>query len=219
MQTYTPCDLAKADYAFDDLNLAKVRGEGRKELAVTSLRVGRGPVRVVLHGYLATAGINRSEHEQYGEKWSVGLQLDAKDDADALVAVVDRFGEYLDGVDPGRGYALKDPFKDEVLYLKAKTNGQQTAFTFASNFKLHPKKPNPDVTRYMPLEVVAELGVYVNVREDTAGIFFTVRQVTFRQHEEDAVEAGDVESQTERKVGPPAAAPVPVARTRSRRGT
>jgi hypothetical protein len=210
MQTYTPAELLKTNFSFTDPNIDKVVADGKKDLAVASLKIGRRPARVLLQGYLTTSGINKSE--MFGDQWSFGIQLNSKEDVDAIHQLLDRLADALPTWDADTEYTVKDVFKDEVLYLKAKTNQQQTAFNFTSNYKLHPKKPNPDITRFMPVEVSAEVGAYIILSKNTAGLFFTVGQVTFRQHEEDAVDAADVESQPDRPQAtpaPPPAAAVP----------
>ena len=199
MQTSTPTNLLKARYEFADPNLAKIRTDGKKPLATSPIKIGRLPVRILLQGYLTTAGINKSEHDTWGDKWSFGMQLNHQEDADALKQILEELSKCLSEWEPDTDFELKDVFKDEVLYLKAKTNPSQTGFIFTSNYKLHPKKPNVDIQRYMPLDVEAEMGAYINVKNDTAGIYFTIRHITFRQHEEDAIDVGDVEGQSERK--------------------
>lgn len=199
MQTYTPTNLLKTRFEFADPNLEKIRADGKKSLATSAVKIGRLPVRILLQGFLTTAGINKSEHDTWGDKWSFGMQLNHQEDADAIKELLERVSERLSEWEPDTDFELKDVFKDEVLYLKAKTNNSQTGFLFTSNYKLHPKKPNADIQRYMPIDVEAEMGIYINVKNDTAGIYFTIRHITFRQHEEDAIDVGDVDSQPERK--------------------
>lgn len=210
--SHTPADLIHAGFSFTDPNLDKVRADGRKDLAISTIKLGRTPARVYLRGFLTTDGINKSEHELYGDKYSFGMQLDSEEDVRALNELVNALRRQLaywetDG--NAQAYAVKDLFRNEVLYLKAKTNTAQSAFTFESNYKLHPKKPNADITRWMPIDVEADLGAWINVVQQTAGVYFTLRKITFREHEEDAVDVGDVEPVVERKSATPAPAAVP----------
>lgn len=215
--SYTPYDLLNTGFSFTNPNLDKVRADGRKPLAVSTVKIGRGPARVYLRGFLTTDGINKSEHEEYGDKWSFGMQLDSEEDARALNELVDGFCKQLSQWDPEVDYTVKDVLRNEVLYLKAKTNPAQSAFTFESNYKLHPKKPNPDITRWMPIDVEADVGAWINVVQQTAGLYFTLRKITFREHEEDAVDVGDVEQPAERKSATPV--PVPAGTLHRARGT
>lgn len=207
MQAYLPSDPAfKDQFTFTKPDLAKIKADGKKDLAISTIKLGNRPAQLLLRGVLTTQGINKMESE-WGDKYSFGLQFTEQEDADGIGAMLAKFEDHL-GEIAEEEYELKDVFKDDdVVYLKVKTDKNQNAFTFASNYKLHPKKINPDIVRYMPIEVVAEPGAYINVKNQTAGLFFTVRQITFREHEEDAVELSDVLSQPDRKASLPTPAP------------
>jgi hypothetical protein len=177
---FRPKELLDADAEFARVDLQKVRENEHKSVAVSYLHVGRYAARVLLKGELTTDGITFSSHEEYGDKYSFGLRLEDPEDADALVKLLDR--DVPDENEDQTEWEVRNPFRDsdtDVLYLKCKTNVKQDGFAFTSNLKLNPKKPCPEVYRYMPVQVEVLVGAYFNVRENVRGICFTVRHIEF----------------------------------------
>lgn len=196
MQSYAPSELIKhPDLVFHPVDIQKVRNDlnegGQREIVARQLKLGRYPARMFLKGTLTTDGITFME-SQWGDKFSFGMQFDMQEDADALYELAGEQGplaQFLASADPDTQYEIKDVLKDEVLYIKCKTNGEHSKFLFNSNYKLHPKRKNLDIVRWMPVECQVDVGAYVNVVNNTAGLYFTLRDLTFRQHEEvDAME-------------------------------
>lgn len=181
-----PRELTTTDerVAFSQQDLARVRELAKKELVVSQLHVGRYVTPVLLKGELTTEGIVLSEHEEYGQKYSFGIRLEEPADVEALQWLVgDPIDEAIAEDDEGIEWDTAPVIKNEgdVMYLKCKTNQNQTAFTFTSNYKLHPKKPNPEIYRFMPIEVEVMIGAYYNVKEDKRGLYFTVRDIQFKK--------------------------------------
>lgn len=169
--------------AFSPQNLARIRDEGKKRLAISQLYVGRYTPTLLLRGELTTDGITFHQHEEYGDKYSFGIRLEDPQDAEALNHLVERLDEAVTEDHEGVEWDTKLPFRAEgdVLYLKCKTNPAQTAFAFQSNLKLHPKKPNPEIYQYMPVEVEVLVGAYFGLEDNTRGIYFTVRRIDFKK--------------------------------------
>lgn len=190
MQAYVPSEIAnRPELAFAPINLEAVREKG-KDLAVSQLKLGRYPARLFLRGSLTTDGINHLESE-WGDNYSFGFQFDEAEDATALANLQENLVSFLAETQHDAEYEIKPILKDEVLYLKCKTDSKQSKFVFTSNFKLHPKKPNTDVVRFMPIECQVDVGAWINIKNDTAGLYFTLKDVTFRRPDADTQDVDD----------------------------
>jgi hypothetical protein len=177
---YRPKEILDLDHEFSRVDLARVRENEHKSVAVSYLHAGRYAARVLLKGELTTDGIVFSTHEEYGDKYSFGLRLEDPEDADALLKLLDC--DVPDEEEEGTVWETRNPFREsdtDVLYLKCKTNAKQDGFAFTSNVKLNPKRPCPEVYRYMPVQVEVLVAAYFNVRENVRGICFTVRHIEF----------------------------------------
>ena len=169
---------------FAPQDLTKIRNDPRKTVAVSQLHVGRYATPILLKGELTTEGITFTDHEEYGPKYSFGIRLEDPQDVEGIQALLE--ADRLDSAchsDEQDTWETLPVFKGEgdVLYLKVKPNGTGQGFTFTSNLKLGPKKPNTEIFRFMPIEVEVMVGTYFNVRENTRGIYFTVRHIEFKK--------------------------------------
>lgn len=192
--TMLPRELLTTDerVGFSQQDLARVRENPKKTVAVCQLHVGRYVNPLLLKGELTTEGIVLSEHEEYGQKYSFGIRLEEPQDVEALQMLLDEKLDDAIAVDEeGIEWDTNPVIKNEgdVLYLKCKTNPNQTGFTFTSNLKLHPKKPNSEIFRYMPIEVEVMVGAYFNLQSNTRGLYFTVRDIQFKKPGVDTHEA------------------------------
>lgn len=180
--TLLPRDLGEADAGFAVQDLGKIRDNPKKEVAVSQLHSGAYAAVVTLKGELTTDGIAFSQHEKFGDKYSLGIRLESEEDRAAILGLVDMLDEAI-GDDDDVEWETASPYRDDsdVLYLKCKTNRDQSAFAFTSNLKLNPKKGNTEIFRYMPLEVQVMIGAYFNVTQNTRGIYFTIRHIEFKK--------------------------------------
>lgn len=202
--TILPRELVNADnVGFSAQDLAKLRKNPSKTVAVSQLHVGRYVASLLLKGELTTEGIVFTQHEEYGDKYSFGIRLEEEADVQALNDLVQYLDDAIGADEEDVEWTDVLPIKDEngVLYLKCKTNSGQTAFAFTSNLKLHPKKPNSEIFRYMPVEVEVLVGAYFNVRENNRGIYFTIRHVEFKKP---TTETREMATQTESAPSSPA---------------
>lgn len=184
---------SRSDVSFQKVDLTNVRdaynsyledsggnetGKKPRTLSVSPLKIGKFPVQMLLRGTLTTNGITQSSHEEYGDKSSFGLELESED-AEGLLWLCEQISGAVQGDAEDVTWHVRNPFRNDVLYLKVKSNAKNTEYTFKSNLKLSPKKPHPDVVRYMNVEVVTEVGAYFSVDDNMCGLFFTPKQVDF----------------------------------------
>lgn len=187
MQALRPADFVHhEELTFNPVNMEKLREKGR-DLAISNLKIRRYPVQALLKGTMTTEGINHQTHDLYGDRHTFGLQLEEQEDADALRTLSDSIASkvikpYISQDD--EDYTIAEVLKDEVLYLKCKTNKDGTKFLFTSNYKLRPGKPNPEVKRYMHVECIAEVAAYINPEELKAGLFFTIKELRLSSDED-----------------------------------
>lgn len=213
---------SRNDVSFQKVDLTNVRdaynsyledsgnetGKKPRTLSVSPLKIGKFPVQMLLRGTLTTNGITQSSHEEYGDKSSFGLELESED-AEGLLWLCEQISGAVQGDAEDVTWHVRNPFRNDVLYLKVKTNAKNTEYTFKSNLKLSPKKPHPDVVRYMNVEVVTEVGAYFSVDDNMCGLFFTPKQVDFYKPPElmdtEEAEATQMEESTVLPPTPPRA--------------
>lgn len=191
--------------AFAPLKLDEIPED--RPVALTSLKSGKQPVLLLLKGVMTTDGITFLSGE-YGDKHSIGIRLDDPQDESGLAALTEK----LDAVDPEcdwSGWQTREVFKNGVVYLKCRTTKDGKAFTFDSNVKLVPKKPNPTLMREMPVEVQVEASAYFGLEDTTRGISFRIRNLQFLK--EAATTTNEEEVPEEAKT-PPAAPKKQVSR-------
>jgi hypothetical protein len=180
-----------------------------RTLCVTPLKIGKFPVQVLLRGTLTTNGIVHSSHEEYGDKNSFGLELDSED-VQGIMWLLEQISSAVDMDAEDIKWHVRTPFRSDVLYLKVKTNAKNTEYTFKSNMKLNPKKPHPDLVRYMNVEAPSEVGAYFSVDDNMCGLFFTPKEVNFYKPPE-MMETEDIEEDEEEVIPPTPPAPAKVS--------
>lgn len=180
----SPTDLANlpgGPPTFKPLDLAKLAAKGRS-VGVTELKVDRKSVTVKIKGNLTTAGITHLSNE-YGDKYSFGLELDASTDVSALEGLVGLLDaaitQYPDAAEDGddgavspleaKDYEARSPFKDDVLYIKCPVDEHGKAFTFGSNLKVSPKKLPKDLARGLEVDVYVTVKGYWSQPTETEG--------------------------------------------------
>lgn len=164
----TPSSVAESDKVFS-FKKADVKKSGKK-LAFSELRNGNFPACLRISGALTTNGINSTEHETYGPKWSFGIQIYEESDIATLLqwSGAENLSTAFvlpDNLDPANVTAVP-MFKDGVLYIKCPISKDGKTFAFTSNMKMTPKKPSQELFREMPVDVYVNAMAYLSQRLD-----------------------------------------------------
>lgn len=164
----TPENLPTA--AFKPIDVDGATTKRKRKVAISEFKNGAVPPSIRLHGVLTTQGLNNITHEEWGSKWSFGLELN--DAAD--VTQLEKWGsaEHLATVfqlPPGtkkEDVETLPLFKDEVLYVKVPVSKDGKTFLMTSNQKMTPKKPPTELFQGMPTDVYVNLLAYYSVAEE-----------------------------------------------------
>lgn len=150
-----------------------------RSMVNSSMKMNRQPVKMLLKGELVTQNISLQQHEDFGDKYSFGLKLDSIEDEEAIEGICALLPGAIQDDAEDHDFDVRSPFKDGILYLKCKVNGEHTKFMFETNIKgLTPKKlPCADLTQYMPIKVEVTVGAYYNLRDDFCGLYFTITRL------------------------------------------
>ena len=152
-------------------------GDDRRMAMLTStLKAGRQVVRLRFKGELVTDGITAKTFDNK-EKLTVGIRLAQAEDQIALNDLLEKVEEASD-IDLDE-WTLRPIFKNDVIYLKVQLNSAGNGYAFASNLPMNPRKPNPDVRQFTPVEVEVTCSCYFNVSDHGCGVFFPVRRIDF----------------------------------------
>jgi len=145
----------------------------KKRIRIFNMKYSSTIFRVALVGVVATSGIAVNEWESGGTTYSIGIRFADSKDYELFERISAFFAAKLDD-----SWDLTNTIRDEVLYLKLKPSKDKKTFGVKSNIKLDPKKPNEcAVTQGQGVEVIVELGVYLNMEGLKAGV--TVKPIAF----------------------------------------
>lgn len=173
--------------SFTNLDIEKIcskyEQDDSKFLFMGNLKLKKQNVKVSLNGELAANDILVSEFD--GKKnFSLALTLDETDDLEGL----EKICEKLESLIPNPDWTFSTPVRDEKMYLKLKVASDKKSFQAKNNVKLNPNKmENTGLYRGQRVDVVGEIGVYVNIKEKKAGITFTPRKIQFEVDFEEPV--------------------------------
>ena len=106
-----------------------------KQFASSVIKVCRQPLRLKLTGDLFMLP-NKTEHEEYGVKYSLGVEFSTKD-CEIFDAILDKMGET-------DGYERKEAHDDGKIFFSLKPNTKSTDFTCPMNIPIKPLKLSND---------------------------------------------------------------------------
>ena len=162
--------------------LSQYEDTGKNFLVLGTLRLGKSPFKVSLTGELTTEGITVSEFNKV-PNYSFGIRFNDEDDLAAMETLNTILADYLKE-NSKDDWELTQSVKDDKMYIKLKTTSDKKRFNILSNVKLDPKKlSDSNLSRGQKVEVIGELGAYVNLPDKKAGITFTARKVLFQEEE------------------------------------
>lgn len=168
-------DVSLTNFDFEKATNRFKRDES-KFLALSLLKFKRNTAKVILTGELATGGVMVSEFENKSKAYSIALTLDQIEDHQAFEELED----YLQKQIPDGDYSLSSPARDERLYVKLKPAKDGKSFSVKNNLSLNPaKSENSGLYQGQKVEVTCQIGVYVNLKEKTAGLTITPLNIKF----------------------------------------
>lgn len=177
MSTFS--DLASSD-SITFTNIDSI-SNGAKTLYIGALKQDKRVPKVVISAEVESEGFLVNEFDSV-KNFSLPITLDESDELQSL----DKLSEKLSTLIPDSdNYSITTPSRDEKMYLKFKLSKDKKNFIARNNLKLNPNKiENTGIYRGQKVEVVGELGYYVNVKDKKAGLTFTLRKISFELDEE-----------------------------------
>lgn len=172
-------DPALALYRFDlEKENAKYETSPSAFITMPKYRLGKNALKLKLEASVFTNGIVSSEFgegKQKREAFSLGLKCEDTEDLEALRSLSDQLAQQLPD-----DYSITETIKEDKIYLKLKTDDSKRNFKIKSNIPLNPKKSqDADISRDDIVTVLFELGVYVNLRDKTAGLIIHPLSLVF----------------------------------------
>lgn len=166
--SFTNLDMEKA--------ILKFENDPTKFLILGNLKLEKHSVKVSLTGEMVANGLLVSEFD--GKKnFSLALTLDETDDLEGLEKISEKLISMIPDSDE---YSFSSFVREEKLYLKLKLGNDKKSFMVKNNLKLNPNKmENTGLYRGQRVDVVGEIGVYVNIKDKKAGLTFTPRKIQF----------------------------------------
>lgn len=131
----------------------KVKKGVLNKFSNTIVKVDGKPLKVKMTGDLFMVP-TKTVHDDYGTKYSVGVEFSESDCA--------IFENILDSMDPEDGWVRKETHDDGKIFLKLRTNASQSEFLTTSNIAIRPSKLHSDKL---------DLGMEVQVEMDVGGWF------------------------------------------------
>jgi hypothetical protein len=176
--------IASLPVNIKDLQAAYKTNPKKGWMAMVPFEQDHLPLNYSLKGDLTTDGIYVGEFENTDDKgkikkvknFSLGMQLD-----ETIVAAINDLNTLIATSLPD-DYTIHNKLKDDVIYHNCKVKKNGKAFTFTSNTKLDPKKPNDaEIEREDTYTVRGQLKAYINLKEKKAGISFGIVHMDFER--------------------------------------
>lgn len=154
---------------------------GEKSLYVGVLKNSNKVPKITLDGEIESEGFLVNEFDKV-KNYSLPITLEESDELAALEKLSEHFSSMIPDSDD---YTITTPARDEKIYLKFKLARDKKNFVARNNLKLNPNKiENTGIYRGQKVQVLGELGYYVNTKEKKAGLTFTLRKIFFEVDEE-----------------------------------
>lgn len=178
--------IGLADTKAVDAPVANIEAAMAKGVELTTAPVmvkGKHAV-VKLSGVLTTDGVSVYTDDHGKEKHSIGLDLHNEQDVIALANLVQR-GQAILPIGDGEEFLARSPFKNGVLYLKLKQEGE--GYRFIKNITFD--NAAETLSRGSDIVVDAKVSWYYQVKGPKAyGLFFTPMALEVTRKDPDADE-------------------------------
>ena len=171
----TGVDLASATKRFST--------DPSKMISIAEFKLGKSAIKAQLQGSLSTEGIKSHEFDKI-TRYTIGIKLDEEDE-EAITSILTKIEEFTKSNSPEE-WEILNPIKDQVIYLKLKTDFKKKSFQLKSNLKLDPRKlEDQPLERGNDVAANLTLQAYFNLKDHRAGLTFTPTSMSFQVEEEE----------------------------------